>query len=177
MSLNFTEGQIEAFAKALVKAGIIDNSQITENNDLIEQALKLSLSREGLAQVLYNHTQVTGSELIKTQATNANTGQVLTRPIHDPIEIFTALYISRKNTLEDERKKHQALVDKAETDWYYFEHNAPASKKYDVSLGGFITKEYFMQNLYPCSHPSCRRRFPTEDEAKKHAYRHYATVR
>lgn len=71
-----------------VRLGIFDcatsdaktTSNIADELDgkLAYRLLRISQSKEGLAQVMYNHTQVTGSELIKSPAVDGNTGQVIT---------------------------------------------------------------------------------------------------
>jgi hypothetical protein len=121
--------------------------------------------------VLYNHTQLPSGEVMRNAVVNPNNGQTLTRPLRDPIEIFT----SRKNEIAEQQTRQQELIRKAEAAWNYFDQNTPATERYNVSLSAYITRDYFIQNLYPCSHPTCRRRFPTEDEAKKHALR-YCTM-
>jgi hypothetical protein len=157
---------------------ILDKSQAAGNKDLISEALRISQTKEGLAQVVYNHTQVTGSELVKSPAINANTGQVLTRPIHNPVEIFLALYTSKKNEQKEKRERQHELLDKALKDWYYYDNNTPATERYNASLGTFITKDYFIRNPYRCpSSTRCIKPFITEEEAKKHAYIHQVQQR
>jgi hypothetical protein len=130
---NLTKNQIYAFAIALVKAGIVDKGGVEHNVDLIELSLKLSLSPEGLPMVLYTSTPVTNSELVITKpAVDGKTGQTITKPIRDPMEIFTALYKSKKNELENKRKAHDELVQPAELAWVRFDQNTPASERYDV---------------------------------------------
>jgi hypothetical protein len=60
----------------------------------------------------------------------------ITRHTHDPVEIFTALYNTRKSELEAERRKQQELMDKAELDWFRYDNGTSVSQRYDVSLGG-----------------------------------------
>jgi hypothetical protein len=74
ISNNITEGQITAFARSLIDNGIIDKSQVSDNKDLMAEALRISQTREGITQVMYNYTQPTGSELNKTPAINPNNG-------------------------------------------------------------------------------------------------------
>jgi hypothetical protein len=48
------------------------------------------------------------------------------------MEIFTALYKSKKNEVENKRNAHDELVQTAELAWVRFDQNTPASERYDV---------------------------------------------
>lgn len=173
--MQITDGQINAFGKSLVLHGVLEKSQVAGNADLIAEALKLSTSRDGLAMEVYNTTELPVGEVQKTAATSAYNGQTLTKAIHDPIEIFSLLYTSKKNEEKaQQRKANELIIDKALTAWYYYEKNTPAGQRYNPSIGGYVTKDYFLDNLYPCPHAAvgCHLRFKTPEEAYKHRWQH-----
>jgi hypothetical protein len=99
-----TQKQIEAFTEALVRADAIKVSELKDNKHLIVEALKLSASKEGLQRVMYNYSDPIGSESTVKPAISAYNGQVITGTVHDPLEIFSALY----NTKKSEIKANQA---------------------------------------------------------------------
>jgi hypothetical protein len=169
-----TSGQIEAFTKTLVNNNVIDKSDIEVNKDLIEEALKISQSTEGLPMVLYNISPQPNGDIIKTEAKSGYNGQTLTKPIHDSIEIFLALYNTRKSELKAKEQKAQQLLDDALRDWHYFEQKTSATERYNPSLGTWITKDYFIENPYKCAWQAagCQMRFKTPEEAQRHRYRH-----
>jgi hypothetical protein len=81
--MSVTQQQLESFTEALIRARVIEESELKDNRDLIIESLKLSQSREGLPMVIYNHTDMIGSEIIKSPAMNANfPEQVLTKPTY-----------------------------------------------------------------------------------------------
>jgi hypothetical protein len=169
-----TEGQVEAFARSLITQGIIDKSDLEVNKDLLAETLKLSQSPEGLPMVMYSYSPHENTDLARPKpGVDPYNGQTITKPIHDPLEIFLWLYNSRKNRLADEQRAHKELVDKAEYDWYCYNNSTPASERYNVSLGGNITREYFLDNLYRCQTSArCLKRFKTQEEQAKHRWTH-----
>jgi hypothetical protein len=123
---------------------------------------------------MYNYTEPTGSELTKTPAISAYNGQVLTRAIHDPIEIFSILYTCKRNELADKERKANELMDQALKEWYYYEQRTSSSDRYNVSLGRYIDKAYFLENPIKCIHASagCLYRFKTLEEMQRHRWKH-----
>jgi hypothetical protein len=175
MSVNITDGQIEAFAKALVNNGIIEKSDIEENKTLIEESLKLSLSRDGMPVVVYNYTDRIGSEFTKTPAMNAQfPEQELTKAIRDPQEIFLFLYHAKRNEEKAKEDQQHKLLDEALMDWYYYDQKTPATERYNPSLGTRITRDYFIENPYKCKWQAagCHMRFKTPEDAQRHRYQH-----
>ena len=166
-----TSGQIEAFDETLVKQGIIDRSDIGTYRNDIEQALRDSVSQEGLLMPQDNWTEVGNSGIVvRTAAIDGNNGQRIYKHEFDPIRIFTAYLTGRKN------KQAKDELDARELKLQYDRHT-PTNERYNAYLGTYVTKEYFIDNPYKCSHPRCIARFKLQDEAKKHAYRHYAVAR
>lgn len=169
-----TQQQIESFTAALIKADAIKESELKDNRHLIVEALKLSASKEGLQKVMYTYSDQIGSESTVKPAISAYNGQVLTGTTHEPIEIFTALYNTKKSEKLQREKQARDLIDAALKDWYYYDQRTPADKRYSPNLGGYITKEYFIENLYKCPFQTagCMLRFKTAEEAQRHRYRH-----
>ena len=157
-----TLSQLDAFADSLVKAGRIQKSDIELYKYEIEQSLRDSLS---------------GCLPVQIDPRLVANGEKKYRHIYDAVEIFDYYLESNRNEKRAKQEQQHRLLDDALRDWNYYDQHTPATERYNTSLGIWITKDYFILNPYICpSSTKCNRRFTTEEEAKKHAYRHYATV-
>lgn len=114
-----TQQAIESFIEALVRADAIRPEDLKDNRDLVVEALKISASKDGLQKVMYNYSDPVGNEPTHSPAISAYNGQEITRPVHDPIEIFTILYTSKRNELREEQRKQQEREKKRQDKWSY----------------------------------------------------------
>ena len=171
-----TASQAEAFAKALVKAGIIEKGDIEENKNIIEEALRISQSRDGLQKVMYNISDRVGSESTVKPAVSAYNGQVIHGTTHEPLEIFTALYNTKKSEQSQKEKQAQTLIDSALHDWSLYERKVPSNQRYNASIGRNIDKAYFLENPIKCHWQAagCMARFKTKEDMQRHRYIHGA---
>ena len=169
--------QIRQLKAQIYNAKIASKHEIFVNQDLVEEAVKQA--KEGVSVHLSNVKPIAGTSILETSpAYNPVDGRPVTRVTHDALEIFEAAFTTRKNEKDQERKRKQELEQKAELDWFRFDNGRSVSDRYDVSMGGYITREYFMKNLYRCpTNSSCRKRFPDEEAAKKHGYIHLVKQR
>jgi hypothetical protein len=74
----------------------------------------------------------------------------------------------------DKEYKARELIDQALLDWHYYEHKVPSNQRYNPSIGKYIDKSYFLDNLYKCHFHStgCMFRAKTPEETAKHRWIH-----
>lgn len=169
-----TQKEIESFTEALVRADLIKESELKDNRHLVVEALKISASKEGLQKVMYNRSDPIGSLPTIEPVISPYNGQVITGTTHEPLEIFTALYNSKKSEKSQKEKQAQDMIDSALRDWYYYERKVPSSQRYNASIGRQIDKTYFLENPIKCIHHStgCMARFKDMESMQRHRWKH-----
>ncbi len=174
MQLNITANQIEAFASTLVKNGIIDKSDIEAHRDLIEEALRTSQSREGLAVPLEGNNQIQNTNLFVRQQSTDKDGRQIYKHTYDPVEIFSKLYLCKQNEIASQERAKQEQRQRIEHEYWAFTNGSSATQRRHPGIGD-ITLEYFIENPYKCPSGSrCPFRFKTEEDAQRHKWTHYA---
>jgi hypothetical protein len=170
-----THNQIEAFADTLVKNRIIDKSDIELSHDLIEEALKISQSREGLAIPLESNNQVQSTSLFVRERSIDSAGRQIYKHIYDPIEIFSKLYLCKQNELKSQEREKQEQRERIEREYWAFCNIYGSASERKHPIIGEINLQYFLDNPYKCpSGTRCPFRFPTEEAASKHKWTHCA---
>jgi hypothetical protein len=172
MQLNITSSQIQAFAQTLVNNGIIDKSDIELCHDLIEEALKISQSRDGLAIPLESNNQVQSTSLFVRERSIDSAGRQIYKHIYDPVEIFSKLYVCKQNEQERAMQEQRQRIEREY--WAFCNIYSSASERKHPIIGE-INLQYFLDNPYKCPSGSrCPFRFATQEEADKHKWQHCA---
>jgi hypothetical protein len=100
-------------------------------------------------------------------------GKTLTKPMTDPIRVFTTLRDIRNNEAKSKEREHKKLIEQAELDWDRYNSHTRYENRVNVD-GTFIDKEYFISHLYQCKW--CSKRFTEEKERYNHALRTHGCV-
>jgi hypothetical protein len=166
---------------------MIGKKRFKENNkrddQLWKEALNIAASKEGLLYPVFNYESESGfydpkhginkvggstGTVNRSQAYGSD-GKPLYRPIRNVDEIYAILLDCKTSKIESEERKHKALVEQAEHEWNRYDTTTSFSERYSTYLDGYVTKDYYLENLYPCQY--CSKRFPSEDERKVHKTR------